>query len=429
MRILIMAIALSFALVTTIFAKEVPVIDSVPSSDRVVAISVENISTVNELEKVVALSETQDIKLTFFLSGQFIEKNPLAVQKAVAKGHEFGNYGLGTKYWGAVSQTEIAKELADAGAILYKTTGVASKIVRPPYNYYETTFLNSSDASFLTVIRGLDTGDWTINSPQAVVDKVKSNMKNGDIISINMKAKYSAAALPEVVSELKNRGYKILTVSELLARASVQSDKARVIKSFAIVRHVTEASPKVALTFDDGGSGYSVNSILEALRNNGIHATFFVSGEWADNNSSLIQKIAEDGHEIANHSYSHPMLSWLSAEDIEKELLSTEAAIKKAIGYAPQRYFRPPYGDYNAAVADIIRQLGYEAIILWDVDTRDWSGIAPQTIVDRVVDQVSGGSIVLFHLHARGTPDALFSLIPELKARGYILTTVGDLLN
>ena len=183
------------------------------------------------------------------------------------------------------------------------------------------------------------------------------------------------------------------------------------------------------MTFDDGGSGYSVNSILEALRNNGIHATFFVSGEWADNNSSLIQKIAEDGHEIANHSYSHPMLSWLSAEDIEKELLSTEAAIKKAIGYAPQRYFRPPYGDYNAAVADIIRQLGYEAIILWDVDTRDWSGIAPQTIVDRVVDQVSGGSIVLFHLHARGTPDALFSLIPELKARGYILTTVGDLLN
>lgn len=429
MRILVMMVVWLFVLAMPVYAEPGVVIDNVPITGKAVAISVEDIRTAAELERVVAIGETHQAKMTFFLSGQFTEKNPVLIKNIFDKGYEFGNYGLAMRYWGELKEDEIANELTGAGAILQKTIGVPAKFVRPPYSYYESAFLKAAAANFLTVIRGVDTSDWTINSPQAIVDKVKSSAVSGDIISINMKARHSAAALPEVVRELKVMGFEIVTVSELLAKVPAKPSKQpQVAHPFAVINRVSEASPKVALTFDDGGSSYKVNTILDILRSNEVRSTFFLSGDWADNNPELVRKIADDGHEIANHSYSHPVFSWLGANDIENELYSTDVAIKKSNGNNPVRYFRPPYGDYNSYVIENVKSLGYEAIVLWDVDTRDWSGVYSETIINRVLSQVAGGSIVLFHLHAAGTPDALSQLIPILKSQGYMLTTVGAML-
>jgi peptidoglycan/xylan/chitin deacetylase (PgdA/CDA1 family) len=428
-KVLTMLLLWYFTLMGTVYAEPGEIIDNVAITGKAVAISVEDIRTAAELESVVAIGEMEQIKMTFFLSGQFIEKNAVLVKKTSDKGYEFGNYGLTMKYWGQLRDDEIAKELTGAGEILQNTLGVSAKFVRPPYNYYENDFLKAAYANFLSVIRGLDTSDWTINSPQAIIDKIKNSAASGDIISINMKAKHSAAALPEVIRELKGMGFEIVTVSQLLAKVppkAVKSPKA--IHPFAVISRVSEASPKVALTFDDGGSSYRVDTILDVLRANEVHSTFFLSGDWAENNPNLVRKIAEEGHEIANHSYSHPVFSWLGADAIAAELISTETALKKGIGDAPARYFRPPYGDYNNYVIEEVRNLGYEAIVLWDVDTRDWSGLSSETIINRVISQVTGGSIVLFHLHAPGTPDALSQIIPLLKDRGYVLTTVGAIL-
>ncbi|MDD4600354.1 hypothetical protein SDC9_09109 [bioreactor metagenome] len=427
MKVLVVVITLFCLLARPVYAEPATIIDNVVTNEKIIALSIEDIRTEVELEKVIVLCETQKVKLTFFLAGQFIKENPLIVRKAFDKGYEFGNYGLTTRYWGKITKDEIMNELTETGAILQKTLGVAGKVVRPPYSSYEDSFLQASSASFLTVVRGLDTGEWTIDSPQAVVDKVKSTAASGSIVRINMQARHSADALPEVIRELSSMGYNIVTVSDLLAKAQ-PVPKPINVKPFRVVRQVSEASPKIALTFDDGGSSYRVNSILDVLRENGVKSTFFLSGDWADNNSNLLQSIAVDGHEIANHSYSHPVFSWLGTADIESELVSTEIAIRRGIGDEPRRYFRPPYGDYNSAVYETVKNLGYEAIVLWDVDTRDWSGVSSQTIINRVLNQVSGGSIVLFHLHANGTTEALRELIPMLRAQGYEMTTVGAML-
>lgn len=429
MRILAIVLTLLWLTMISAYAQPAPVIDRVPISDKVVAISVEGVTTAVEMENAVALGEAQNSKMTFFVSGQFIEKNAIIVKKINDKGYEFGNYGLTTRYWGDATNEDIIKELAEAGTTLQKVTGSTGKVVRPPYSYYESNFVQAAAANFLTIIRGQDTSDWTIASSQAVVDRVINTVQNGDIISINMRGKHSAAALPEIVRELKGRGYQIVTVSELLVKGpNKPAPKNPVVRPLGIISSVAEASPKVALTFDDGGSSYRVTRILEILKENGVHSTFFLNGNWIDSNPQLIQQIVEDGHEVANHSYSHPVFSWLGSDEIESELASTEAAVKRTTGQPISKYFRPPYGDYNSSVVETVKNLGYEAIILWNVDTRDWSGASAQTIINTVLNQVSGGSIVLFHLHAYGTADALSELIPTLKAQGYILTTIGKLL-
>lgn len=429
MRILAIVLTLCWFMMIPAYAQPAPVIDRVPISDKVVAISIEGITTAVEMENTAALGETQNCKLTFFVSGQFVEKNTVIVKKIYDKGFEFGNYGVNARYWGDTTSEDIIKELAEAGSTLQKATGAVGKVVRPPYSYYEPNFVQAAAVNFLTVVRGQDTSDWTIVSSQAVVDRVKNTVQNGDIISINMKAKHSATALPEIIRELKGMGYQVITVSELLAKVPNKSaPKGPVVRPFGIISSFTEASPKVALTFDDGGSSYRVTRILEILKENGVHSTFFLNGDWIDSNPQLIQRITEDGHEVANHSYSHPVFSWLGPDEIETELASTEAAVKRTTGQPISKYFRPPYGDYNSSVVETVKSLGYEAIILWNVDTRDWSGVSAQTIINTVLNQVAGGSIVLFHLHATGTPDALSELIPTLKAQGYLLTTIGNLL-
>lgn len=419
-----------FLAVMPAYAAELPVIDRVDVSDKVVAISIENIQSAAELERLMSFCENENIRVTFFMKSQVIDTNRLIIKKAFDKGYEFGNYGVNNKYWGEANKEEITQELKSAGDVLKKVTGVAPKIVRPPFNYYENSFLQAAaNIPDGRIIRGVDTSDWMLRTSQAVVDRVKDTVSAGDIISINFQAKPAAEALPNVVSHLKAMGYKITTVSEVLSISSVKvPSKPLVTKPFVVTSHIDGDAPKVALTFDDGGSSYRVNQILDILKLYGVPCTFFLNGNWVENNAELAQRIWSEGHEIANHSYSHPAFTSLGKDEMENEIASVEAVVKSSTGQPIKKYFRPPYGDYNSIVADTVKDAGYKAIILWDIDTRDWSGVSAQTMINRVLNQVTSGSIVLFHLHGRNTADAIAEIIPNLKAQGYILTTISNML-
>lgn len=431
MRIVLVVLGVLFLMAMPAFAASASVIDRVATTDRVVALTLEDIQSTSELEKLISICEKENIRVTFFMSSQVAEFNRLLVKKTYDKGNELGNYGVNHKYWGETKEEDISSELKLAGDALQKVTGSTGKIIRPPFSYYENNFLQAA-ANYLPecrVVRGMDTSDWALKTPQSVVEKVKSSVSPGDIININMQVKPAAAALPEVISELKGMGYKIITVSELVAKAPVQlPPKPVVVRPFAVFSHIAVDSPKVALTFDDGGSRYRVTEILDILKSYGVPCTFFLSGNWVEDNAELAQRIWADGHEIANHSYSHPAFTLLGRDEIESELANDEEAVKKGTGQPIKKYFRPPYGDYNSAVAQAVQDVGYQAIVLWDIDTRDWSGVSAQNMINRVLNQVSSGSIVLFHLHGANTPEAISEIIPSLKAQGYILTTISNML-
>ncbi|TWT07167.1 LysM peptidoglycan-binding domain-containing protein [Planococcus sp. CPCC 101016] len=189
-------------------------------------------------------------------------------------------------------------------------------------------------------------------------------------------------------------------------------------------------SKVVALTFDDGSDGTNINKILDVLSANNVKATFFLTGSGAKNHPSWIKNISNKGHQLGNHSYSHPDFVKLSAAKIKAELDTTEATIKDITGKSTKPIFRPPFGSSNASVLKAVGDAEYTHTIQWNIDTVDWKGVSSTQITNKVMNNIVPGSIILMHTGAgaSGTPGALPGMISKLKAQGYKFVTVSELL-
>lgn len=194
-----------------------------------------------------------------------------------------------------------------------------------------------------------------------------------------------------------------------------------------VVRRVNTGAKIITLTFDDEGRASRIEAILSALRGGNVRATMFLNGSWIERNKELVRRMADAGHEIANHSYSHRNLTMLGSLEIQRELERTNAAIAAA-GIRPGPLFRPPYGSFNAKVLDAAGNAGFTYAVLWSIDTKDWEGRSADDIVEIVLARVKSGDIVLFHLHGRNTAAALPRIITELQRRGFSFVTASQLI-
>jgi peptidoglycan/xylan/chitin deacetylase (PgdA/CDA1 family) len=187
--------------------------------------------------------------------------------------------------------------------------------------------------------------------------------------------------------------------------------------------------PEVALTFDAGADWKPVKRILEALAARNLKATFFLTGEWVEKNPKTSRLIAEQGHEIGNHSWDHPPFTRLGDEAIRDQLRRTEGAIRAVTGRSSRPYFRPPLGDRDPRVRSIVGEEGY-LTVYWTLDSRDSvdRGITADQIRRRVLDKVAAGSIVLLHCGSQPTADALAPILDGLEARGLRQVTLSRLL-
>ena len=175
-----------------------------------------------------------------------------------------------------------------------------------------------------------------------------------------------------------------------------------------------------ALTFDDGPSPHTTPRLLDMLASYGIPATFFMVGRNAEHHPELVRRIEAEGHEVANHSYSHPNLRKLSLERKRAEIASTDA-ILRSIGVTP-RFMRPPYGAYDEATENIARDLGL-SIVLWSVDSKDWKRLPANymtlpTTQGFVYPQGEMRGVFLFHdIHERTVND-LPRIVSQLASAG-----------
>lgn len=197
-----------------------------------------------------------------------------------------------------------------------------------------------------------------------------------------------------------------------------------------LVSRVATSNKVIALTFDFGSDPGNANQILQILKDHGVKSTFFATGAAATNHPSIIRSVVDQGHEVGNHSYSHPYFTQLTSAQIADQISRTDSAIRAAIGQDPKPLFRPPYGDYNSAMLQAVGNAGYPHTIMWSVDTVDWQGNSSAAIRDRVLNGASPGGIVLMHVGggASGTPGALPGMITGLRNAGYELVTVSQLL-
>ncbi|CAL9594496.1 hypothetical protein SUDANB37_05331 [Streptomyces sp. enrichment culture] len=179
----------------------------------------------------------------------------------------------------------------------------------------------------------------------------------------------------------------------------------------------------MVLSFDDGPDPRYTPAILSTLRQYGVRAMFFVCGEMAVHHPDLLREMADDGHVVGNHSWSHPLIPKLPPSRIRAELGSTSDVIEGTLGSAPL-WYRAPYGAWNRLSFEIGAELGMEPLA-WTVDTLDWQEPGTATIVDRVLTGAAPGVVVLSH-DAGGdrsqTVRALRTYLPRLLDEGYHLT-------
>lgn len=183
----------------------------------------------------------------------------------------------------------------------------------------------------------------------------------------------------------------------------------------------------IALTFDDGPHGAYTPLLLKMLKDRGIKATFFVVGQCVAEYPEITKQITTDGHEIANHSWSHPLLTKMSESSVRDQIDRTHNVIRQTTGVTPV-LFRPPYGGFTANQrAWAHANWGYSSI-LWDVDSNDWKTKSAAKTESAILAQTQPGSIILCHDIHKTTVDAMPATIAALLAKGFKFVTVSELI-
>lgn len=183
---------------------------------------------------------------------------------------------------------------------------------------------------------------------------------------------------------------------------------------------------QVAISFDAAWGNEQTDTLLEILDKYNVKSTFFLVGDWVEKFPDSVKEISKRGHDIGNHSSTHPYMTKLSTTDMNTQIQGCNNKIKALTGKVPT-LFRPPYGDYNNDVVKAVKSNNMYCI-QWDVDSLDWKDPTPSQITLNVTKKLQNGSIVLLHNGAKNTPEALPMVIEGIKNAGYEIVLIKDLL-
>ena len=186
--------------------------------------------------------------------------------------------------------------------------------------------------------------------------------------------------------------------------------------------------PKVSLSFDTAWTNEDTSKILEILDQYKIKATFFMTGEWVEKYPEDVKAIAAAGHDLGNHSENHKQMTELTGNECEKEIMMAHNRVKELTG-VEMKLFRAPYGDYNNTVVGTARDCGYFTI-QWNVNSFDWKDYGVDSILNKTLEnkKLGNGSILLLHVGAKYTPEALKQIIPGLQKKGYEIVPISELI-
>ncbi len=188
-------------------------------------------------------------------------------------------------------------------------------------------------------------------------------------------------------------------------------------------RDEPENVKKIALTFDDGPHPTYTEKLLDGLKERGIHATFFVTGEHAQLHPDIIRRMQEEGHLIGNHTYSHIQLRKGNREAFREELVKTNEVLSGILG-EDVVYVRPPYGSWDKSFEEELNMFP----VLWTIDPLDWCSRNPDCIAQNVVAKAGENDIILLHDYYDTSVTAALEIVDELLEEGYTFVTVEEVL-
>jgi len=185
---------------------------------------------------------------------------------------------------------------------------------------------------------------------------------------------------------------------------------------------------RICLTFDAEYDPAAASTILDVLKAYDVHCTFFLLGAFADQYPALVKRMADEGHEVASHSYDHREFTALSTDWRYSEIVTSEAAILRVTGLPARPYFRFPYGSRNGAALAQLNAMGYISVY-WNVDPKDGTGVSAGDLYSHIMSRVRPGIIVVMHtVNAPQKAGALPAIIRDLRASGYEPVTITEAL-
>ena len=212
----------------------------------------------------------------------------------------------------------------------------------------------------------------------------------------------------------------IITSTGLKAISTVTEQKELPIYS------VDTDKKQVSISFDAAWGDEQTHTLLDILKEHNVKSTFFLVGDWVDKYPDDVKDIYDAGHDIGNHSDTHPHMTEMSTEEQKNQIIACNEKIKEITGKEP-KLFRAPYGDYNNTVVESVKSLDMYCV-QWDIDSLDWKDPSPSEMVDRIVPNLQNGSIILMHNGAKNTPDALPMIIEAVREAGYEFVPLSKLV-
>lgn len=426
--------------------KENEVFSYVYTTKKEVALTFDGLGDEDTMNKLLSELKKHQIKATFFLPGIRVAEEPKLVKKILEDGHEIENNTLDRKDLTKLSYEEIYKEINKTNEIIKRETGITSKYVRPRGGVYNKDVqLVSAQTGLKAVITyNIYPKDSDMKSAKEIGEYIKKYISRGGIISLNSDVNPEVInAIPFIAEAANEIGYKYVTLEELFKGSYEKKplnmiegyDSAKINMNYKsinkkdIIYSVNTAKKQVALTFDDWGTDYTITKILDILKEKDVKSTFFLKGIGVENNPNLAKAILEDGHEIGNHTYSHPVITKIPESQLQEEIIKCHMTLTEAIQQQPKLYFRPPTGEINNKAASAIVATGYRPI-LYDVSAHDWdSKNSAEDITNFINKNTKKGSIILLHLQeGTNTIEALPKVIDGIRSRGYSIVDLSELL-
>ena len=192
------------------------------------------------------------------------------------------------------------------------------------------------------------------------------------------------------------------------------------------IYYVDTTEKVCSLSFDAAWGNEQTERLLSTLDEYKVKTTFFLVKQWVDKYPDTVREIAARGHDIGNHSSTHPHMAQLSASEQMEEITACNEAVEKLTGVRPT-LFRAPYGEYDNSLVQGLRGNGMYCV-QWNIDSLDWKDPTADEIVSRVQERLCPGSIILLHNGATNTPEALPMLIEAIEAKGYRIVPISQLI-
>lgn len=207
------------------------------------------------------------------------------------------------------------------------------------------------------------------------------------------------------------------------SRAGMETSGQNVISQLDISKRADGSAPVVALTFDDGPHPVYTQQLLDGLKERDVKATFFLIGSNVEGHEEIVERMAQEGHLIGNHTYSHVQLTKVSEKEACQEIEEANAVLSAACG-SVIHYIRPPFGSWQEDLYGLTDM----QVVLWSVDPRDWQLKDTDKVVKAVLEDVEDGDIILLHDVYKTSVEAAFRIIDRLKEEGYEFVRVDELL-